>query len=236
MVTDNDTCKIKVLETVHASFARTLERELTALTAERDQLRSEFEKLAITTAQAQDRNVSHRLERDKAEAERTDAIYQRACEVERDLRAQLHALQLVCGTNDANKFETWVDRANARAEKAEAELKRYTDAVDAQPWATDEPIRVLLDRITADLNGESEAITDRSERYRLATLRLDAELATERARFEHLEKIARLESGNCDRSTTSYYVIHIRTGRDYYKGGSDLPLAEAIDAAMKKGK
>jgi hypothetical protein len=93
-----------------------------SLTTERDQLRSEFEKLAITTAQAQDRNVSHRLERDKAEAERTDAIYQRACEVERDLRAQLHALQLVCGTNDANKFETWVDRANARAERAEADL------------------------------------------------------------------------------------------------------------------
>jgi hypothetical protein len=93
-----------------------------SLTTERDQLRSEFEKLAITTAQAQDRNVSHRLERDKAEAERTDAIYQRACEVERDLRAQLHALQLVCGTNDANKFQTWVDRANARAERAEADL------------------------------------------------------------------------------------------------------------------
>jgi len=36
--------------------------------------------------------------------------------------AQLHALRLVCGTTDANKFETWIDRANARAEKAEAEL------------------------------------------------------------------------------------------------------------------
>ena len=40
---------------------------------------------------------------------------------ERDqLRAQLHGLNLICGTNDANKFETWVDRANARAERAEA--------------------------------------------------------------------------------------------------------------------
>jgi len=42
--TDNDTCKIKVLETVHASFARTLERELAALRAERDQLRAELAK------------------------------------------------------------------------------------------------------------------------------------------------------------------------------------------------
>jgi len=62
---------------------------LDCLIAERDQLRAEFEKLAITTAQAQDRNTSYRLERDKAEAERTDAIYQRVCEVEHELRAEL---------------------------------------------------------------------------------------------------------------------------------------------------
>ena len=45
VVTDNDTCKIKVLETVHASFVRILEREVNALTAERDQLRTEVERL-----------------------------------------------------------------------------------------------------------------------------------------------------------------------------------------------
>ena len=44
MATDNDTCKIKVLETVHASFARTLERELAALTAECDQLTARAER------------------------------------------------------------------------------------------------------------------------------------------------------------------------------------------------
>jgi hypothetical protein len=49
---------------------------------------------------------------------------------ERDqLRAQLHALQLVCGTNDANKFQTWVDRANARAEKADAALTAEREKV-----------------------------------------------------------------------------------------------------------
>lgn len=34
--------------------------------------------------------------------------------------AKLHALRLVCGTDDANKFETWCDRAIARAEEAES--------------------------------------------------------------------------------------------------------------------
>ena len=43
---------------------------------------------------------------------------------ERDIfLAQLHTLQLVCGTTDADKISTWVDRANARAERAEADLK-----------------------------------------------------------------------------------------------------------------
>jgi len=54
---------------------------------------------------------------------------------ERDqLRAQLRALTLICGTNDANKFETWIDRANARAERAEAELateRARMDYIDA---------------------------------------------------------------------------------------------------------
>ena len=73
------------------------------LTAERDELRSDCEN--------ETKWAAHYL---------ADAI---AVKAERDqLRAQLHALQLVCGTNDANKFETWVDRANARAERAETEL------------------------------------------------------------------------------------------------------------------
>jgi septal ring factor EnvC (AmiA/AmiB activator) len=57
-----------------------------------------------------------------------------ALTAERDhLHAQLRALTLICGTNDANKFETWIDRANARAERAEAELA-----------AEREKVRVLL--------------------------------------------------------------------------------------------
>ena len=47
-----------------------------------------------------------------------DALEARAERAE----ASLHALRLVCGTTDADKFTTWVDRAIARAERAEAEL------------------------------------------------------------------------------------------------------------------
>jgi len=70
-----------------------------------------------------------RARAEKAEAAETVALanwngaLERAlkAEAERDhLHAQLRALTLICGTNDANKFETWIDRANARAERAEA--------------------------------------------------------------------------------------------------------------------
>ena len=82
------------------------------LTAERDELRSDCEN--------ETKWAAHYL---------ADAI---AVKAERDqLRAQLHALQLVCGTNDANKFETWVDRANARAERAETELAAERARLDA---------------------------------------------------------------------------------------------------------
>jgi len=156
---DFEVAKFHGQEIVFACFARTLERELTALTAERDQLRAKFEKLAITTAQAQDRNVSHRLEREKAEAERTDAIYQRACEVEHELRAEVkrmtHAYEYdhKCLYEVRDRCHLW----KQRAEKAEADLA-----------AAKERLR-------------SEAMDDyASIKY------LQRELATERARLDWL--------------------------------------------------
>jgi chromosome segregation ATPase len=81
-----------------------------------------------------------------------------ALTAERDhLHAQLRALTLICGTNDANKFETWIDRANARAERAEADLA-----------AAKERLR-------------SEAMDDYA-----SIKNLQRELATERARLNHV--------------------------------------------------
>lgn len=45
-----------------------------------------------------------------------------------------------------------------------AELKRYTDAVDAQPWASDLPIRVLLDQITIRLAAAETQLSTNYER------------------------------------------------------------------------
>ena len=87
---------------------------VTALTAERDQLRA-----ALALGQENCDAVYDELRGDCDEL-RGDVVRLTA---ERDqLQAQLRALTLVCGTNDANTFETWIDRANARAERAESDL------------------------------------------------------------------------------------------------------------------
>jgi hypothetical protein len=69
---------------------------------ELEHIKSEFEKIALLCARKADSNVELRLRAEKAEA-------------------QLHALTLICGTNDVNKFQSWVDKERERADKAEAE-------------------------------------------------------------------------------------------------------------------
>ena len=101
----------------------------TVCAKERDQLRAEVQRLKSEGAASAFITMSCRASR--AETERNnlradlDAI--KAILIEEKARAEraeasLHALRLVCGTTDANKFSTWVDRANARAERAESEL------------------------------------------------------------------------------------------------------------------
>ena len=80
---------------------------------------------------------------------------ERELTTERDqLRAQLHALQLVCGTTDADKFSTWVDRANARAKRAEAELATERARLDyLLKWDVTFNSREDIDR---DINGAAK--------------------------------------------------------------------------------
>jgi len=89
--------------------------------------------------------------------------------------ASLHALRLVCGTTDADKFATWVDRANARAERAEA-----AETVALANWngALERAIKA-----EADLVALAQCHDDNCR----ALVKIAEELATERARLDWLE-------------------------------------------------
>jgi len=170
----------------------------------------------------------------RSDLERADTLYQRACEVERELRAeveneakwaahyltearaaeaerdhlqaQLRALTLICGTNDANKFETWIDRANARAERAEA-----AETVALVNWngALERAIKAEADLAAAKERLRSEAMDD------YASIKdLQRELAIERAR---------LDAGT---------ILLTVAGERVWHCGVDLRAA--IDAAMKE--
>lgn len=52
-------------------------------------------------------------------------------------------------------------------------------------------------------------------------------------RLDALAKHALIVRGDCDRCSESHYKIRIETGHDYYEGGADLPLREAIDAMTR---
>jgi hypothetical protein len=115
-----------------------------AATAERDQLRAE--NIALRAAQkaceACDEPTAFEVRQLRARAEKAEA--------------ELGKLQELHGCSQEMVVH-WCENAAKRSlglEKCRAELKAYRDAVDAQPRATDEPIRVLLDRITAELAAE----------------------------------------------------------------------------------
>jgi len=72
--------------------------------AERDRLRAEVERLTKAILASDVTETCKALESRAEKAE-----------------AQLHALRLVCGTSDADRFTTWLDLEIAKREKAEAE-------------------------------------------------------------------------------------------------------------------
>jgi len=164
-----------------------LELEVAALRAENATLRA-----AQKACEACDEPTAFEVRQLRARAERAEA--------------SLHAMRLVCGTTDADKFTTWVDRANARAEKAEAELAAAKERLRSE----------AMDDYASIKNLQRELATERekAERYRLVTLKQDAELAAERAR---------LDSGT---------ILLTVAGERVWHCGVDLRAA--IDAAMKE--
>jgi hypothetical protein len=205
------------------------------LKEDNDQLRAEVERLTN-----QRDNLLKPL-REQAEARAESA------------EQQLHALRLVCGTTDADKFSTWVTHAMARAERAEAEV---TELKKKQPINTHVRLFDLVRYMRAELQ-EQDLIT--SEEYswlcyespmanspkggspsprRLEDYdELRAELAAERARLDWLEKYLSDDSKNLsqphgeDRS----WWLGYNTGPAYQIDGAGDTLRAAIDTAMKEG-
>ena len=133
--------------------ARTLERELAALTAERDQLRDEVERLSALGSWAHT-CIHHTDEERKAWA---------ACPC--------------C--------------AIARAERAEADAAAYLKRAESFSKLADE--------------AEAEA-----ERYRLVTLRQDAELAAEREKLDWVFQNCKVEANDYTTGNRDVYYVHDR--------------------------
>ena len=115
---------------------------------------------------------------------------------ERDqLHAQLRALNLICGTNDANKFETWVDRANARAERAETvALAKWNGALERAMKAE------------ADLAALGQCHDDNCR----AVVKFAADLAAERARLDWVFRNCKVTAHDYTTGNLGLYSIHDR--------------------------
>ena len=92
------------------------------VTAERDQLRARVAELESQLNDAREYGARMQRERDdrKWQAKTWEEVAGQHCADAAKLEQQLHALRLVCGTTDANKFETALDRANAKIKELEA--------------------------------------------------------------------------------------------------------------------
>jgi hypothetical protein len=197
MATDNDTCKIKVLETVHAPFARKLEREVTALTAERDQLRAVFPQIcaAIGNGAFCTPTVSVGF---------IESIPNEVQLVVAELRARAERAEAA----ETVALAQW-NGALERAMKAEAELAELHASFAGNVHTEN---RVLQTELATE--------REKSERYRLATLNLDAELATERARLDWVFHNCKVTADDFTTGNRDVYAIHDR---------------EDLGAAIKEG-
>jgi hypothetical protein len=97
-----------------------LRAEITRLDAEKPWLKEANATNADLRAEVKRLTAQVALD-DRAKGTMLKVFHNEQARAER-AEASLHALRLVCGTTVADKFSTWVDRANARAQKAEAEL------------------------------------------------------------------------------------------------------------------
>jgi hypothetical protein len=208
-----------------ADFARILETELAAITAERDQLRAEVERVNALGSWAH--TCIHHNDEQRAKA--------KGCPVcataERDQLAEARQRETVAiaswdeergrALREGARVVEWRDRA----ERAEAEVERLgsdrdcekrlrKDADEFRENAIERATKAEADlaaleqchddncRAVVAIAGDLAIEREKSERYRLVTLRQDAELATERARLDWVFR-------NC-KVTSDGYPVHDR--------------------------
>lgn len=206
----------------HQLIADSEARAVAALTAERDQLRAELAEIHKSFAG----NVNTENRQLRADLERADALYQRACEVEYELRAEVkrfkaaledpqqlhaHCLRTLNEGQIAHLFGEGMTAIVNRAERAEAS---QTVALAQWNGALERAMKAEAD--LAEMHKSFAGNVHTENRV------LQVELATERARLDYL--------GKCDGA-----FDHICWG-DYrhYWGKGFGSLREIVDAAMKE--
>ena len=205
---DDDQCRAGNAASQMRDECATLERELTALTAERDQLRAEVE--TERNLHAQTRTVVEELNTictDLKNAGGPPFIRSEAIRLLREdqaaLRAELAAAQLIADSE-----------ARATAELRGALALGQENCDDAyDELATD----------CAELRADVVRLTARAERAEKA----DADLATERARLNWLEDNKHCYHVCIDRQPDGYSI--------HNSPPSSGSVRAAIDAAMKEG-
>ena len=157
--------------------------------------------------------------------------------------AELHALRLICGTTDADKFSTWVDRANARAEEAEHDCRVLISRLNVAE-AELANIRALANR-----RNKRDHVEDTTHQLVAALDQaLDiaqAELAAERARLKEMAaELAHcagyIASVRTDRQITWHEELYALQTVEWAEGAVEIAekanaVLEAHDAAMKEG-
>ena len=216
---DDDQCRAGNAATDMRDECATLEIELTRLRAERDQLRAEVAEMHQSFAG----NVHTDNRQLRAEVERLKS------QVADPQQLHAHCLRTLNEGQIAHLFWERMTEIVNRAEKTEAAqtvalanwngaleraLKAEADLI-ALAQCHDDNCRGVV-KIADDLSTERE----KAERYRLASLKLDAELAAERARLDWVFRNCKVTADDYTTGNRDVYAIHDR---------------EDLGAAMKKG-
>jgi hypothetical protein len=98
--------------------------------------------------------------------------------------AKLHALTLICGTNDANKFQSWVDKERERADKAEAECLEQARLLGIS-GSREASLIARLEKAETELT-EAKADSEDQAKWALKYLRRAEEAEADTARLDWL--------------------------------------------------